>query len=264
MVNSLLPFRNQEFNEPGIVPPPQTVILTTLTVNGALSAGSVASAGAVTAASVAATGLVSAGDLQAPTAEISGLTVGSLSSTGSVATTGALAAGSLTVGSVTPLTVTSAGVLVAHDLQAPTAEISGLTTTGTLSTGAVAGSTATFSGAVQVASVNNGGAGAWQLLAYLNGWSTRAGFFDLAYKILPDQTVQLRGTCVPGGANTIAAQLPVAVRPASNISFPCSHDNVTAGQMVRITIDIAGNITSFGMAGAGTTFSFDQCKWSLI
>jgi hypothetical protein len=104
----------------------------------------------------------------------------------------------------------------------------------------------------------------WINLAYLNAWTTRAGFFDLSYKIMPDGMVQLRGTCVPGGANTVAAQLPAAVRPAKNVSFPAAHDNVTAGQMARVTIDTSGNITPFGMAAAGTTFSFDQCKWPLV
>jgi hypothetical protein len=105
----------------------------------------------------------------------------------------------------------------------------------------------------------------WNTLAYLNAWATRAGFFDLAYKVMPDGMVNLRGTCVPGAVNGVVATLPAAVRPASNVSFPAAHDNVVAGQMARITVvATTGNITAFGMAAVGTTFSFDQCKWPLV
>jgi hypothetical protein len=104
----------------------------------------------------------------------------------------------------------------------------------------------------------------WTPLTYQNGWATRSGFFDLAYKFMPDGFVQLRGTCAPGTPNTVIATLPADVVPPLAVSFPAAHDAVTAGQSARVSIRPDGTIMSFGMASAGTTFSLDQCKWSLI
>lgn len=103
----------------------------------------------------------------------------------------------------------------------------------------------------------------WTTLAYAGTWTTRAGFFPLAYKILPDGTVRLRGTLVPGAAALIAT-LPVGVRPASSCSYPCPCDSVAAGVTTRVNIAADGTITSLGIGGAPTTFGLDGISFPLV
>lgn len=256
MVNNLLAFRNQEFNEPGITPPVNAVVLpvltvTTLTVTGATNVQTL-SATAITATSLAATGLVSAGDLQSPTAEISGLaTVGSLSSTGSVSTTGALHGGTFSVGAANPFTVDGSGNVNAHDLASPTAEISGLATVGSLSSGTISGTSGTFTSPVTVPSSGAGvtnGNGWTSVSTYSNGWSGTA-----AYRLFPDGTVRLRGTITPGAGGTVTDgtqvfTLPAGVRPTDSDEWLCS---VSGGaSWCKITPGSGGAVLFFN--GTGT------------
>jgi len=269
MVNSLLPFRNQEFNEPGIVPPVQAVVVpvltvTTLTVTGQTSVQAI-SATAITATSLAATGLVSASDMQSTTAEITGaVTVGSLSAGSGAITGGALTGSSLTVGSGTPFTVNSSGVAIAHDLQAPTAEISGLASVGSLSSsGDVAGTTGHFSSPVTVpssgAGVTNGNG--WTALTFNNSWSGTG-----AYKLFPDGTVRLRGTMTPGTTTdgTTAFTLPAGVRPTDSDEFLCS---VSGGaSWCKVTIGSGGACLFFNGVGTvtGNNVSLENISFSTI
>lgn len=269
MVNNILAFRNQEFNEPGIPPPPSAVIIpvltvTTLTVTGATSVQTL-SATAITATSLTATGLVSAGDLQSPTAEISGLaTVGSLSSTGSVSTTGALHGGTFSVGAANPFTVDGSGNVNAHDLASPTAEISGLATVGSLSSGPISGTTGTFTSPVTVPSSGAGvtnGNGWTSVSTYSNGWSGTA-----AYRLFPDGTVRLRGLITPGTTTdgTQVFTLPAGVRPTDSDEFLCS---VSGGAFwCKITPGSGGSVLFFNGAGTvtGNNVSLENISFSTV
>jgi hypothetical protein len=104
----------------------------------------------------------------------------------------------------------------------------------------------------------------WINLTYQNGWTTRTGFYPLALKLFADGIVRMRGTMVPGSVNTVISNVPSQYRPSNTVQGECVHDNVTAGQVPRVNITPDGNITAFGMAGVGTTFSADLVRWSLV
>ncbi|HWB38556.1 MAG TPA: hypothetical protein VHA75_21260 [Rugosimonospora sp.] len=116
---------------------------------------------------------------------------------------------------------------------------------------------ATGSTIAQEDPANAGTAEPWHGLAYSNGWANAGGTTvpGLYRRVMaPPNSVQIVGRMTPGtkANGTVLATLPAAYRPTNDLDIPVVTDVQAAGQSPHFQIAINGQITCWGLTGAGT------------
>jgi hypothetical protein len=110
----------------------------------------------------------------------------------------------------------------------------------------------------------------WHNAVLQNAWTSVgvAPFNAVSYRLMPDNTVRLRGVATGGaiGAGTIVFNLPGAYRPANRKQFPITLNAGTTLTAVCQVIEVggagAGNVTIYGVPAANAIV-FDEISFML-
>jgi hypothetical protein len=108
--------------------------------------------------------------------------------------------------------------------------------------------------------------------AFVNSFSNFGGAFEtVAFKLMPDGTVQFKGTGTRTGDtpdNTSMFTLPAGFRPGQTVIMPIANASNISGSVTgpAIRVDSAGVVTLWGFSNVATNTSFalDGARFSII
>lgn len=104
----------------------------------------------------------------------------------------------------------------------------------------------------------------WQDAVLQNGWvNIGLGFANAGFRVMPDGTVQLRGTVGSGTStdNTVLFTLPANMRPGHALEIPVKAAPIAGMAWLQVHTD--GNVLVENMSGA-TNISLDGCRFAII
>lgn len=108
----------------------------------------------------------------------------------------------------------------------------------------------------------------WTNLPLASGWTARAGYYVPAYRLLPNDRVELRGAADGPAASGPSPflTLPAAIRPAASMSLPVGTSRaVTSSSPVgRLDISAIGGNQFWSDGNSATWFCLDGVTYSKI